>query len=149
VGRDFTHGVASGDTEKGRGENASCRAKFCAVATGDTDRGDTGWRHRSGGVVSALGRGLLDALDEADLAALAERVAPFLPPSGPPVDDGWLSTRQAADYAGCSIHALRHAAAAREVRFAQRSAGAKAWFRKVDLDAWRRGEDPHDDHRSA
>jgi excisionase family DNA binding protein len=90
--------------------------------------------------VSALGRGILDALDEGDLAALAERVAPFLSPSAPPADDGWLSTRQAAAYAGCSLNALHRAMAAREVRFEQSCAGGKAWFKRTDIDAWRRGD---------
>jgi hypothetical protein len=94
--------------------------------------------------MSALGRALLDELGPDDLAALADRLAPYLPPttSKATTSDGWLSTRDAASYAGCSTHALHRAMAAREVDFEQSGPGAKAWFRRSAIDAWRRGEGP-------
>jgi hypothetical protein len=57
---------------------------------------------------------------------------------------GWLDTRAAAAYAGCSVNALHKAMARREVEFEQDVAGGKAWFKRSALDAWRRGE--HNDN---
>jgi excisionase family DNA binding protein len=91
--------------------------------------------------MSALGRALLDELSPDDLAELARRLAPYLPAPAP-AEDGWLSTREAADYAGCSVDALHRAMAAREVRFEQSCAGGKAWFKRADVDAWRRRNRP-------
>lgn len=51
--------------------------------------------------------------------------------------DGWLDTRAAAAYAGCSINSLHRAMAAREVRFSQNAERGKAYFRKAWLDEWR------------
>jgi hypothetical protein len=84
-----------------------------------------------------LGRALLNQLGPDDLAQLAERLAPFLHSAQAPADDAWLSTRQAAAYAGCTIDALRKAMAAREVEFEQSAPGAKAWFRRSAIDSWR------------
>jgi excisionase family DNA binding protein len=87
--------------------------------------------------MSALGRALLDELGPEDLAELARRLAPHLPAA--PAPDGWLTTRQAAAYAGCSVNALHKAMAAREIEFEQSTPGGKAWFRRSAIDAWRRG----------
>jgi hypothetical protein len=81
--------------------------------------------------------------DEGGLRRLAELLAPYMPvpavvPDAEP--DRWLCTREAAEYAGCSRHALHRAMAAREVHFEQDVPGGKAWFKRVDIDAWRRGE---------
>lgn len=54
---------------------------------------------------------------------------------------GWMDTRAAAEYAGCSVNALHKAMAAREVQFSQERSGGKAWFRAAWIDAWREGED--------
>jgi hypothetical protein len=77
-------------------------------------------------------RALLDELSSADLADLASQLQPYLT-----VDDSWLNTREAASYAGCSIHALRHAARAGEVKFQQACPGGKTWFRRSEIDRWR------------
>jgi hypothetical protein len=76
---------------------------------------------------------LLDELGPDDLADLAERLRPYLAGG----DDGWLGTRAAAAYAGCSVHALRHAMAQGEVEFEQRVHGGKTYFRRSALDRWR------------
>jgi hypothetical protein len=89
--------------------------------------------------VKAITRALLDELDDDDWREVAHRLAPHLPTSAP---DGWLCTRDAACYAGCSIDALHRAMAAREVAFEQTCAGGKAWFKRSEIDAWRRGERP-------
>lgn len=81
--------------------------------------------------MTSLARALLDELGPEDLAELAKRLSPLLG------GDGWLGTKEAADYAGCTVHALRHAMTTGEVEFEQRVAGGKAWFRKSALDRWR------------
>jgi hypothetical protein len=86
----------------------------------------------------AITRALLDELDDDDWREVAQRLAPYLP-APQTAADGWLSTRDAAAYAGCSIDALHRAMAAREVRFKQSCAGGKAWFRRSDIDTWREG----------
>ena len=81
------------------------------------------------------------AADEGGLRRLAELLAPYLPvQSGPSEPDRWLSTREAAEYAGTTANALHKAMAAREVHFEQDTPGGKAWFKRADIDAWRRGE---------
>ena len=87
--------------------------------------------------MSALGRALLDELGDDDLRELAARLTPHLPAT-PTTSDSWLSTREAADYAGCSVNALHRAMAAREVEFEQSTSGGKAWFKRSAIDAWRR-----------
>ena len=47
-----------------------------------------------------------------------------------PEPDGWMSTREAAEYAGTTTHALHKAMAAREIEFEQEVRGGKAWFRR-------------------
>jgi hypothetical protein len=61
----------------------------------------------------------------------------------------WMSSREAAEYAGTTRHALHKAMAAREVHFEQDVPGGKAWFRRADIDAWRRGERPRTPVRRA
>ena len=78
--------------------------------------------------MSDLARALLDALGPDDLAELAERLRPFLT-----ADDGWLSAKDAAVYAGCSIHALRHAVAKGELEHEQHVPGGKVYL-TLDLD---------------
>ena len=79
--------------------------------------------------------------DEGGLRLLAELLAPYLPPPPPAGEpDRWLSSREAAEYAGTTRHALHKAMAAREVHFEQDVPRGKAWFRRADIDAWRRGE---------
>lgn len=95
--------------------------------------------------MSDLGLALVEALDDAALERLVELLGPRL------VDavaarladrdggDRWLSTREAAEYAGTTPNALHKAMAAREIEFAQDTPGGKAWFKRADVDAWRRG----------
>jgi excisionase family DNA binding protein len=72
---------------------------------------------------------------------LAELLAPYLSTPAPETEpDGWMTTREAAEYAGASRAALYKAMAAREVHFEQDTPGGKAWFKRADIDAWRRGE---------
>jgi hypothetical protein len=81
------------------------------------------------------------ASDDAGLRRLAELLAPYLPVQAAASEpDRWLSTREAAEYAGTTANALHKAMAAREVHFEQDTPGGKAWFKRADIDAWRRGE---------
>jgi hypothetical protein len=94
--------------------------------------------------VSPLARALLAELaaDPEALRELAAEIAPYLPRT-PAVDEGgWLDTRRAAEYAGCSVNALHRAMASRDVDFSQDCPGGKAYFRRSDIDAWRRGGAP-------
>ena len=87
--------------------------------------------------MSAIVRALLDELEPDDLAVLAERLAPYLVPAPAPVDDGWLTTKEAAAYLGLSVNALHKLTAERRIPFSQASEGARCYFRRSDLDAWR------------
>ena len=92
--------------------------------------------------VSDLARALLDALDDDALEALAERLAPRLAGKLVPAqrsEDGWLDAKQAAAYIGLSSHALHKLTAARAIPFEQDGPGCKTWFKRSELDAWRRG----------
>jgi hypothetical protein len=82
--------------------------------------------------------------DESGLRRLADLLAPYLPtPAAVPAEpDRWLNSREAAEYAGTTRHALHKAMAAREIHFEQDVPGGRAWFKRGDIDAWRRGERP-------
>jgi len=65
--------------------------------------------------------------DEDGLRCLAELLAQYMPAPAAPVEpDRWLSTREAAEYAGTTPNALHKAMAAREVHFEQDTPGGKA-----------------------
>lgn len=101
--------------------------------------------------MSALGVALVDELDgealealitrlpDSALDVLAERLASRMPAAAP---DGWLTTKQAADYLGLSEKALYHRTAEGSIPCHRDSEekGAKLWFRRSELDRWRRGE---------
>lgn len=80
--------------------------------------------------------------DEGGLRRLAELLSPYLPTPTVPEPDRWLTTREAAEYAGTTTNSLHRAMAAREVHFEQDVPGGRAWFKRADIDAWRRGERP-------
>jgi hypothetical protein len=83
--------------------------------------------------------------DERALRRLAELLAPYmtvLAPAASVEPDRWMNSREAAEYAGTTRYSLQKAMAAREVHFEQDAPGGKAWFKREDIDAWRRGERP-------
>lgn len=88
--------------------------------------------------MSTLAQALLAELDDAALDRLAELVEPRLRRLSAPADDGWLDTAAAA-YLGVSRHALHRLTADRKVPFSQDTPGARAYFRRSDLDRWREG----------
>lgn len=57
----------------------------------------------------------------------------------PAVLDGWMTTAEAAVYLGLTVAALHRLTAARTVPFEQDVPGGKCWFKRSDLDDWRRG----------
>ena len=64
--------------------------------------------HASGQVIAAIIAG-----DEGGLQQLAELLAPYLPGQHSPEADGWMCTREAAEYAGTTTSSLHKAMAAR------------------------------------
>jgi excisionase family DNA binding protein len=77
------------------------------------------------------------------IRAVAEAVVPLLPAdfrSTHQEEDHWMDSAEAADYLGMSKNALHKLTSAREVPFEQERKGCKLWFRRSDLDAWRRGQ---------
>jgi excisionase family DNA binding protein len=84
---------------------------------------------------------LLDAV----IDQLAERVAEYLAAgrspsqtSGSNGEDGWFDSRHAADYLGIHRDTLRKLAAERAIPSEQDGPNCKLYFRRTDLDAWRR-----------
>lgn len=51
--------------------------------------------------------------------------------------DQWMTTAEAAAYLGQTVNALHKLTSAREIPFSQTQKGARCWFRRSDLDAWR------------
>ena len=94
--------------------------------------------------MSPLARALLTELadDPEALRELAARLASFMPAPAALDDAGWLDAKRAAEYAGCSVHSLHQAMAARRVHFEQETPGGKAYFRHADISTWRRGGAP-------
>ena len=88
--------------------------------------------------MSALARALLDELDDEALDALADRLAHRLRPAAP-APDGWLDAKRAAAFLGITANALHKLTAARVIPFEQEGPGCKLWFRRSELDGWRRG----------
>jgi len=92
----------------------------------------------------SLARAFLAELDSDALAELAERLAPLLAERlrTEPVDDDrrWLSTREAAAYLGIPTSSPHKLTAAREIPFQQDGPGCRCWFRRDELDRWRRGD---------
>jgi excisionase family DNA binding protein len=80
------------------------------------------------------------------LAAISLRVAELLEQrsvqAAEPVEDRWMTAREAAAYLGLSVDALHRLTARREpggIPFGQDVPGGRLWFKRGDLDAWRRG----------
>jgi hypothetical protein len=93
--------------------------------------------------MSALAAALLAELDDATLDALADLLAPRLAHQlkpAPAPADGWLDAKEAAEYVGLTPAALHKHTAARTIPFEQDGPGCKLWFRRSELDAWRRSE---------
>jgi excisionase family DNA binding protein len=82
-------------------------------------------------------RSLIDQLVD----RLADRVAAMIAARlGSPdnTDVEWFDSRRAAEYLGVHRDTLRKLAAERAIPSEQEGAGCKLYFRRADLDAWRR-----------
>jgi excisionase family DNA binding protein len=78
-----------------------------------------------------------EALVSALADAIAERVASRLADSLPGSPDRWLTSTEAAEYLGLSVDALHKLTSTRSIPFAQDGPGAKLYFLRAHLDAWR------------
>lgn len=88
------------------------------------------------GPAADLSRALVASLDGAALDHLAALLAPRLRTE--PSPDGWLDARAAAEHLGLpSVDQLHKLTAARVLPFSQERPGAKCYFRRADLDAYR------------
>lgn len=84
---------------------------------------------------------VLAAIDEdpAAAASLAERLAPYLPkPARAEDNGGWLDTQAAAEYLGIRPKSLQTLVAERALEFSQAGPGARCYFERAELDAYRR-----------
>jgi excisionase family DNA binding protein len=77
---------------------------------------------------------LVDRLAERVAALLSERL-----PSETDNRDEWLDSRHAAEYLGVHRDTLRKLAAERAIPSEQDGPGCKLYFRRSELDVWRRG----------
>jgi len=82
---------------------------------------------------AALGA-LIDRLADRLASALEERLR-----VNDQSEDAWLDARHAAEYLGVHRDTLRKLAAERAIPSEQDGPGCKLYFRRSDLDAWRRG----------
>jgi excisionase family DNA binding protein len=78
--------------------------------------------------------GLLGQLADCVAAAIIDRLRPTTGGA-----DDWLDSRHAAEYLGLHRDTLRRLAAARALPSEQDGPGCKLYFRRSDLDDWRRG----------
>jgi excisionase family DNA binding protein len=84
------------------------------------------------------GASLIDALVDELARRVAAAVATQLGDPAGSGDDEWLDTRRAAEYLGVHRDTLRKLAAERAVPAEQDGPGCKLFFRRGDLDEWRR-----------
>lgn len=78
-------------------------------------------------------------LIEALVDALAPRLLDRLQLDRP-LEDRWMDSAEAASYLGISKNALHKLSSSKAIPLEQESPGCKLWFRRSDLDVWRRGE---------
>jgi hypothetical protein len=89
---------------------------------------------------SGLAGAIVASLDDPALDALADLLAPKLEARLRPTasEDGWLDAKRAAAYVGLSVNALHKLTAERAIPFEQEGPGCKMWFKRSELDEWRR-----------
>lgn len=86
---------------------------------------------------SPLARAVVGALAADPHACRELRGLLALPLQAEP--DRWIGTREAAAYLGMTAAALHKLTAAKEIPFEQDCPGGKLWFKRSELDRWRRG----------
>ena len=82
--------------------------------------------------------GFLAALIDQTAERIAFTVVAELAAARPNDQDEWLDSRRAAEYLGVHRDTLRKLAAERAIPAEQDGRGCKLFFRRVDLDGWRR-----------
>lgn len=89
------------------------------------------------GVATNLIDALINELADrvAERLAVSANLAPLLEPNG---EDEWLDSRHAAEYLGVHRDTLRKLAAERAIPTEQDGPNCKLYFRRSDLDSWRR-----------
>jgi excisionase family DNA binding protein len=110
----------------------------CAYRSAATDARSLGARALDGRTAPALSESeiigqLVDRIAQRLAAAIAERLVVT-----DDCDDEWLDSRHAADYLGVHRDTLRKLAAERAIPSEQDGPGCKLYFRRSDLDVWRR-----------
>jgi hypothetical protein len=89
--------------------------------------------------MSPLAAALLAEWGEGGLRELAALLHPHLATIEHDRDDQWMDSKAAARYLGMpSVHPLHKLTAARSIPFEQNVPGGKCWFKRSELDAWRR-----------
>lgn len=92
-------------------------------------------------LITELARAVPASLDDEALESLAERLAPRLARRLESVarpSDEWLTAKAAARHLGISVTGLHKLTSARMIPCEQDGPGCKLWFRRAELDAWRR-----------
>jgi excisionase family DNA binding protein len=90
---------------------------------------------------SVAGSSLLDALIDQLVERVAQRLAAATSPSEAAEENGedeWFDSRHAAEYLGVHRDTLRKLAAERAIPSEQDGPNCKLYFRRSDLDSWRR-----------
>lgn len=87
---------------------------------------------------AADGANVLDALLDQLAGLVADRVAARLAQPTEAQADEWMDTRRASEYLGVGRDSVHRLAAKGTLRIEQAAAGCKLYFRRSDLDAWRR-----------
>lgn len=88
---------------------------------------------------NALAQAIVEALRTDDVALDELRALISVEAPSPPEADAWMTAREAAGYLGfASVHPLHKLTAARAIPFEQDGPGCRLFFKRSDLDGWRR-----------
>lgn len=91
------------------------------------------------GMTNSLAHAVLDALRSDDGALDELRALISVEAPSPPETDAWMTAREAAAYLGfASVHPLHKLTAERAIPFEQDGPGCRLFFKRSDLDDWRR-----------
>jgi excisionase family DNA binding protein len=88
---------------------------------------------------NSLARAILDALRTDEVALDELRVLIAIESSSPPESDSWMTARDAAAYLGyASLHPLYKLTSENAIPFVQDGEGCRLFFKRSELDHWRR-----------
>lgn len=131
----------------GRKGSSDWRGGRSVLGSKDSPAGDglaVDWprssEHGTGHFEAQLGASvLLDAMVDQLAERVAERLADFRSPQvAASQEDEWFDSRHAAEYLGVHRDTLRKLAAERVIPTEQDGPNCKLYFRRSDLDSWRR-----------